>query len=90
MQQSHTDRNSNFYENKFASLDRQNDSLVYELTPEEIAIAEKAERQATSVLLNQPVAWALLNIRAIIIVLSEKLVSEGAPYVLSSMWLYSK
>jgi hypothetical protein len=38
-----TERDKNFYENKWATLDRQIDNLVYELynlTPDEIAIVE--------------------------------------------------
>jgi len=38
-----TERDKNFYESKCATLDRQIDTLVYELydlTPEEIAIVE--------------------------------------------------
>lgn len=42
-----TERDKTFYENKCASLDRQIDNLVYELydlTPDEIAIVEGAQK----------------------------------------------
>jgi hypothetical protein len=45
LQQSRTDRDRNFYENRCAALERRIDQLVYELyglTPEEIALVEAA------------------------------------------------